>query len=143
MSRRDRCSPARKIGRGNDCLARKVAALVDARIVLPVPGSSASLKDGAFTGKRLAQMRELIAIILVIMPTVGLAQETPSKPPAKLTLYKTVSSAACSGDVAVWIDPETRVYYLKGDKFFGKTTRGGYNCRNQADAAGYRGSKSR
>jgi hypothetical protein len=61
-------------------------------------------------------MRELIAIILVIilviMPTVGLAQETPTRPPAKLTLYKTVGSAACSGDVAVWVDPETRVYYL-------------------------------
>jgi hypothetical protein len=123
MSRPDRCSPARKIGRGIDCLARKVAALVDAR--------------------RLAQMRGLIAIILVIMPTIGLAQETPTRPPAKLTLYKTVGSAACSSDVAVWVDPEARVYYLKGDKLFGKTTRGGYNCRNQADAAGYRGPKSR
>jgi hypothetical protein len=84
-----------------------------------------------------------IALILVIAPTVGLAQETPTKPPAKLTLYKTVGSAACSGDVAVWVDPGTRVYYLQGDKLFGKTARGGYNCRNQADAAGYRGSKPR
>jgi hypothetical protein len=88
-------------------------------------------------------MRILIAIILVIMPSVGRAQETPTKPPAKLTLYKTVGSAACSDDVAVWVDPKARVYYLKGDKFFGKTSRGGYNCRKPADAAGYREIKSR
>jgi len=41
------------------------------------------------------------------------------------------------------VDPQTQVYYLKGDKLFGKTNRGGYNCRKQADAAGYRTSKSR
>ncbi|MDB5409253.1 MAG: hypothetical protein JWL84_4165, partial [Rhodospirillales bacterium] len=82
-------------------------------------------------------MRKLLAVVLMTMPSVGLAQETPTKPPAKLTLYKTIGSAACSGDVAVWVDPETGVYYLKSDKFFGKTNRGGYNCRKQADAAGY------
>jgi hypothetical protein len=88
-------------------------------------------------------MRRLLAMVIVMVSSVALAQQTPTKPPAKLTLYKTSDSAACSGDATVWLDPETQLYYLKGDKFFGKTRRGGYNCRKQADAAGYRASKSR
>jgi hypothetical protein len=42
-----------------------------------------------------------------------------------------------------WVDSVAHVYYLKGDKSFGKTKHGGYNCHNQADAAGYHASKSR
>jgi hypothetical protein len=87
-------------------------------------------------------MRRLLAMVIIMIPSVALAQQTPAKPPAKLTLYKTIDSAACSGDATVWVDSEAHVYYLKGDKFFGKTKRGGYNCREQADAAGYRMSKA-
>ena len=87
-------------------------------------------------------MRRLLAMVIIMIPSVALAQQTPAKPPAKLTFYKTIDSAACSGDATVWVDSEAHVYYLKGDKFFGKTKRGGYNCRKQADAAGYRMSKA-
>jgi hypothetical protein len=82
-------------------------------------------------------------MVIMMIPSVALAQQTPAKPPAKLTPYRTIDSAACSGDATVWVDSAARVYYLKGDKPFGKTKRGGYNCRKQADAAGYRASKSR
>jgi hypothetical protein len=85
----------------------------------------------------------LLAMVIMMIPSVALAQQTPAKPPAKLTPYRTIDSAACSGDATVWVDSAARVYYLKGDKLFGKTKRGGYNCRKQADAAGYRASKSR
>jgi hypothetical protein len=88
-------------------------------------------------------MRTLLAIVVVMIPSVALAQQSPTPPPAKLTLYKTADSAACPPDVAVWVDPETRVYYLKGDGLFGKTKHGGYSCRKQADAAGYRAFRSR
>jgi hypothetical protein len=86
-------------------------------------------------------MGKLLVIVIATIPSIALAQE--AKPSAKLTLYKTVDSAACSGDTAVWVDSETNVYYLKGDKLFGKTKHGGYNCRRQADAAGYHAFNSR
>jgi hypothetical protein len=80
-------------------------------------------------------MRTLIAILVVMASSLALAQP----PPTKLSLYKTADSAACSGDETVWVDPQTHIYYLKRDKlYYGKTKRGGYNCRGQADAAGYR-----
>jgi hypothetical protein len=81
--------------------------------------------------------------LMALSPGVSLAQQATSNAPAKLTLYKTADSAACSDDVAVWVDPDARAYYLKGDRSFGKTKHGGYTCRKQADAAGYRGPKSR
>jgi hypothetical protein len=83
----------------------------------------------------------LLAMVIMMIPSVALAQQTPAKPPAKLTPYRTIDSAACSGDTTVWVDSAARVYYLKGDKLFGKTKHGGYNCRKQADAAGYRASR--
>jgi hypothetical protein len=84
-------------------------------------------------------MRTLIATLVVMTSSLALAQPTP----AKLSLYKTADSAACSGDQTVWVDPETHLYYLKHDVLYGKTKRGGYNCRGQADAAGYRAAGSR
>src|SRR5260370_473222 len=74
-------------------------------------------------------MRKLLAILVLMIPGAALAQQTTAKPPAKLTLYKTADSAACSGHAAVWVHSETHVYYLKGDKFFGKTKHGGYESR--------------
>jgi hypothetical protein len=81
----------------------------------------------------------LLAAVVTITASVALAQQTPTK----LTLYKTASSAACSGGQTVWVDPDTKTYYPKGDKLYGKTKHGGYNCRKQADAAGYRAPESR
>ena len=88
-------------------------------------------------------MGKLLAIVAVALPGFALAQQTPPQPVSKLTLYKTADSAACSGDVAVWVDPDALIYHLKGDPLFGKTRRGGYNCRKQADAAGYHAAKPR
>ena len=88
-------------------------------------------------------MAKLLTIVVLMIPGVALAQQAPANPPPQLTLYKTAGSAACSDDATVWVDPETRIYYLKGDKFFGKTKRGGYNCRKHADAAGYHAFRSR
>jgi hypothetical protein len=91
----------------------------------------------------VTQVGRLLAIVAAIVPNVALAQPTSPQPVAKLTLYKTADSAACSGDVAVWVDPDALAYHLKGDPLFGKTRRGGYNCRKQADAAGYHAAKPR
>ena len=86
-------------------------------------------------------MRKLLAVLLVTIPGVALAQQTPAKTGPSLTLYKTAPSAACSGEPTVWVDPDTRRYHLKGDPAFAKTRRGGYNCQGHAEAAGYQPAK--
>jgi predicted membrane-bound mannosyltransferase len=88
-------------------------------------------------------MRKRMALaavtMLAIASTIVGAQETPRR----ITLYKTASAAACAGDETVWVDPAGRVYYVKGDKLYGKTKGGGYNCRTSVEAAGYRRLRSR
>ncbi|HXZ03087.1 MAG TPA: hypothetical protein VEI03_24075 [Stellaceae bacterium] len=79
------------------------------------------------------------AILAAIAPGMALAQPAQSK----LSLYKTASSAACGDDQPVWVDPKTKTYYRKGDSLYGKTSAGGYNCRRQAEAAGYHASNAR
>jgi hypothetical protein len=88
-------------------------------------------------------MTALFAVLLTAAATAAAgfaaAQETPAKPPVAVSLYKTASSAACAeDDVTVWVDPERRLYYVKGDPLYGRTKRGGYNCRRHVEAAGYR-----
>lgn len=77
--------------------------------------------------------RSLAAAFLVVMSGAALAQTAPMT----LTPYKTISSAACSPDRTVWIDPSTKTYYRRGDPLYGKTRPGGYNCEKTAEAAGY------
>lgn len=83
--------------------------------------------------------RSLAAAFLVVISGAALAQTAPMT----LTPYKTISSAACSPDRTVWIDPATKTYYIKGDALYGKTKPGGYNCQKTAEAAGYRAAGAR
>jgi hypothetical protein len=87
-------------------------------------------------------MIRVLAMVAVTIPGLALAQQA-TKPPETLTLYKNANAAACSGDATVWVDPQTRLYYVKGERLFGKTPRGGYNCSRQAEAAGYQPGKAR
>lgn len=80
----------------------------------------------------------LVATVSIVSASLAAAQDTPAKPPVAVSLYKTASSAACADDVTVWVDPERRLYYVKGDPLYGKTRPGGYNCRRHVEAAGYR-----
>ena len=84
-------------------------------------------------------MRPLVAAAVVLTSSLALAQQAPKE----MTLYKTVSSAACEGDQTVWADPRTRTFYVRGEPLYGKTAPGGYNCRKQAEAAGYHPAKRR
>jgi hypothetical protein len=87
-------------------------------------------------------MKALFAMLaLAMLPGAALAQEKAAKAPPKVTLYKTADSAACPPDVAVWVDPARRLYYVKGDPLLGKTKPGGWNCRRNAEAAGYQAAK--
>jgi hypothetical protein len=87
----------------------------------------------------MTHIRMMVASLIVMLSSAALAEQTR----ANLTLYKTASSAACSDDETVWVDPKTQTFYLKGHTHYAKTNPGGYSCRKQAVAAGYRAPKPR
>jgi hypothetical protein len=38
----------------------------------------------------------------------------------------------------VWLNTASRIYYYKGDRWFGRTDHGAYSCEKEAIAAGHR-----
>ena len=57
----------------------------------------------------------------------------------------TMKQPAPGGDMPgmVWITPGSKIYHVRGDKWFGKTKGGRYMQESEAIAAGYRSSKER
>jgi hypothetical protein len=44
----------------------------------------------------------------------------------------------CPNDTVVWVNTKTGVYHLKGERWYGATKEGVYECRREADAEGDR-----
>ncbi len=46
---------------------------------------------------------------------------------------------SCSaGDPVVWVNTASKVYHMKGDRYYGNTKAGNYQCKSDADKAGNR-----
>jgi hypothetical protein len=44
----------------------------------------------------------------------------------------------CPHDAVVWVNTKTGVYHLRGERWYGATKDGAYECRKDADAEGDR-----
>jgi hypothetical protein len=48
----------------------------------------------------------------------------------------------CGAELVVWVNSSTKVYHFAGNRSYGKTSRGAYMCRNQADKTGFHAAKN-
>src|SRR5262245_37887497 len=48
----------------------------------------------------------------------------------------------CRTETVVWVNLSSRIYHLAGTRDYGKTRRGAYMCRAEADSFGFRGVRS-
>ncbi|NDH67698.1 MAG: hypothetical protein EBY22_07300 [Gammaproteobacteria bacterium] len=48
------------------------------------------------------------------------------------------AQAHCPTDVVVWVNLPTGVYHFKGQRWYGNTKSGAYECRKEADKEGSR-----
>jgi hypothetical protein len=104
-------------------------------------------------------MRRLAAVILVAFafgggalaqtppkpasPTMPPASAKPAAPPAtngSTLQFKDEASAKthCPGDTVVWANLASKVYHLAGTRYYGKTRKGAYICKQDADNHGFR-----
>ena len=77
-----------------------------------------------------------LALAVVLWPRVILAASSAA-PPANYATEKEAEQH-CTGDLVVWLDLPSRIYYFRGQQRYGSTKDGGYVCRNQAKGAGMR-----
>ena len=69
----------------------------------------------------------LVMLALLAPPNVAVAASMPS---------------CRSGDPVVWVNSNSHVYHLKGDKYYGNTKAGDYECQSKAVAGGSHASGS-
>ena len=79
---------------------------------------------------------------LALMTLPGFATAAPSAEP--LENFPTAQEAQqhCPGDLIVWLDAPTRTYHYRGQRWYGSTKNGAYVCRNEANKAGMRATRS-
>ena len=51
---------------------------------------------------------------------------------------KTTYGISCPGDRVVWVNTNSGIYHLEGERWFGRTAAGEYECEKAAKAAGDR-----
>ena len=58
--------------------------------------------------------------------------------PAVLVAFRTEEQAQthCPKDTVVWVDPQSGMYYFKGNTAYGRSGSGRYACRSEAELAG-------
>ena len=66
------------------------------------------------------------------------SRATPATLPAGQFRAEADAKAHCPTDVVVWVNKESKVYHVSGDRYFGKTKVGFYMCQKEANGAGFR-----
>jgi hypothetical protein len=69
------------------------------------------------------------AVLVLLVPPPALAQTKCELPPAGMT---------CPGDQIVWMNIPSKIYHLKGQRYFGCTKNGKFMCQHDADREGDR-----
>ena len=84
-------------------------------------------------GRRRTVWKLLIALAL----SCAACRQTPTV----LVAFRTEEQAQshCPKDTVVWIDPQSAMYYLKGNGSYGHSAAGRYACRGEADQSGMHG----
>lgn len=106
------------------------------------------------------EMIRVAAVMLVASMFAGaaVAQTPPGNPPPASPTVSTPAPAStpgidiaatqfkdeaaakahCPDDTVVWLNTTAKVYHLAGTRYYGKTKKGAYSCKQDADHRGFR-----
>jgi hypothetical protein len=62
----------------------------------------------------------------------------PAALPAGQFKTEAEAKAHCPADTVVWVNKESKIYHLSGERYYGKTKSGAYMCQKEAGPAGFR-----
>ena len=83
-----------------------------------------------------APLLPALALVTLLWPQLVLAASSAAPPESFATEKE--AEQHCPGDLVVWLDPPSRIYYFRGQQRYGATKSGAYVCRNEAKGAGMR-----
>jgi hypothetical protein len=79
-------------------------------------------------------------VLAICIATASLPAGTSSASAAPLSLFQheELAQRHCPNDTVVWVDFKKRVYYVKGQRLYGRGRTGSFVCREAARQNGYR-----
>jgi hypothetical protein len=80
-------------------------------------------------------MRAALVVTLLLLASI------PARAialPLTLFRYEDQAQRHCPADTVVWLDLRKRIYYSKGQRYYGHGFHGTFVCRNEARSGGYR-----
>jgi hypothetical protein len=91
----------------------------------------------------------LFAVVLLFSSSNAVALQAPSQDGAQSASgtssytaprFQTEEEAQkhCPADTVVWVNTASGVYHYKGQRWYGRTKQGAYECKKEADAEGDR-----
>jgi hypothetical protein len=78
-----------------------------------------------------------LASVLALRPSLALTA-SQTEPLASFQ----EAEAHCTNDLVVWLDLPSKVYYFRGQQRYGSTPNGACVCREQAERAGMKATRS-
>jgi hypothetical protein len=94
------------------------------------------------------QIRALLAALILaaftFAPTMASVRTPAIVVAAAPAMFDSEDAAQrrCPRDVVVWLNIPTHIYHEKGMRWYGRTKRGAYVCKKEADAAGLRDTRN-
>jgi hypothetical protein len=79
----------------------------------------------------------VLAVGLATAALVGSGFNAASMP-LSLFQYEELAQRHCPSDTVVWVDFNTRLYYVKGQRLYAKGSTGAFVCREEARKNGHR-----
>ena len=80
-----------------------------------------------------AAITAFISFLASAAPSAAALGSKKSASPSTAAAAPTIS---CPGDTAVWVNTRSKAYHVQGDKLFGHTKHGKFECKQAADAEG-------
>ena len=86
----------------------------------------------------------VIATLAHSMPALSEPVATPKSTALRAGQYgvETEARAKCGSETVVWVNFSSKVFHFAGYKDYGKTKRGAYMCKTEAEKGGFRAAKS-
>jgi hypothetical protein len=94
------------------------------------------------TSPHLRSSRRFFAFIALLIAFCFLLPSAPSAEPAHQYQTEREAQQHCPNDTVVWLNTRTGVYHFKGQRWYGATKEGCYECRKEADREGDRATRN-